>query len=65
MQPYQQCVIEERDELHARLEHLHTFVHSEAFPCVHPSECDRLLRQVTHMRDYLRVLEERIAAFQS
>lgn len=63
MQPYQERVVAEREELKERLSKLRTFMGSEQYDLLDASERDRLFRQAAHMAGYGRVLGERIAAF--
>lgn len=64
MEPFQQRVIEERDELRGRLDRLNAFMADETrFTNVDAAEQDRMRRQQDAMMTYLSVLEERISAF--
>lgn len=63
MQPYQQRVLAERDELEKRLEKINGFIASGSFYSVPDAEKDRLNRQSHHMFWYLQVLDERIDAW--
>ena len=65
LEPHQYRLLNERAELRDRLEKLDLFIHSDAFPCVPPPECDRLQRQASHMGEYLNVLNERVAAIEA
>jgi len=63
MEPYQERVVAEKDELRERLTKLNAFLRS---PCldVPKEEFARLLRQQYIMELYALVLQERIAAFE-
>ena len=65
MQPYQQQVIDERDELSGKLAKLTEFINSERFTEIVPDEleCERLFLQKSIMTAYLNVLNYRIDAF--
>jgi hypothetical protein len=63
MQAYQQRVIEEKQELDAKLEKLNQFIASPQFLVVEVDEQKRLQRQQTFMKAYSNVLSERIEAF--
>jgi hypothetical protein len=63
MQPYQQRVIEEREQLSVKYNALDTFVNGQVFLNLPGDEQDRLLRQRKIMGEYLEILDERIAAF--
>ena len=65
LQPYQQRVIAERDELADKLAKLTKFINSERFTEIVPDERERekLILQASIMKDYLNVLNYRIDAF--
>lgn len=63
MEPWQQRVHFEAAELEKRLDALCEFIATDAFDLVDKAEQDRLHRQFDAMRDYYKVLHERIAAF--
>lgn len=63
MKPHQDRVVEERQELAAKIERLQAFVNGPQFTVIGPDERERLLRQLVVMHSYERVLGERIAAF--
>lgn len=63
MQPHEQRVVTERDELQSKIEKLSKFLDSETYATLPQSEQERMLRQLRHMNDYREVLDERIAAF--
>lgn len=63
MQDYQKRVIEEKQELDARLDKLNHFVQSKHFLTIPEDEQERLQRQQGFMIDYSKVLGERIEAF--
>ena len=65
MQPYQERIIEERDQLKGRLNRLQEFIKSPSYHHdINGAERDRLLTQRYHMHSYLKVLQARIAAFE-
>jgi hypothetical protein len=63
LQPHQQRVIAERDELQERLDKLTLFINTQAFLDIQYAEQSRLIRQQGIMSALLDVLDERIAAF--
>ncbi len=64
MQPHQERVVVERAELSEKTEKLWQFISGNQIFFTLPSdEQSRLGRQHTHMKAYLAVLDERIAAF--
>jgi hypothetical protein len=64
MLPWQQRVLDERDELAEKLTALQKFCESpRLFEAVVEGEADRLARQAAAMSAYLAVLDERIAKF--
>jgi len=64
MQPHQERVIAERSELAEKTEKLWQFISSNKIFFTLPNDEQlRLGRQHTHMKAYLEVLDERIAAF--
>ena len=64
LQPHQQRVVAERDELKDRLVKLDDFIEkSPVFQNVDPCEQGRLRLQRSSMSSYLMVLEERIEHF--
>ena len=63
LQPHQQRVITERDELQARLTALTSFIDSELFDTLPKAEQGRLQRQKLIMIDYVAVLNERVASW--
>lgn len=63
MQPYQERVIAERDELEPKITRLSKFLDSETCRSLPEAEQARLLRQLGHMNGYHEVLDERINAF--
>ena len=62
-EPYQDRVVEEKQELDKKLIKLDTFNHSLQFTVLPVAERRLLLRQQTSMEDYGRILGERIEAF--
>jgi hypothetical protein len=67
MEPYQQRVVDERNELEKKTVALHKFIAdvpaSPIFAQLPGEEKSRLRRQYSAMAEYLEVLGERIAAF--
>jgi hypothetical protein len=63
MEAYQERVVEEREQLGAKIDKLGSFVSSDVFKTVDDAEQKRLRRQLTIMQQYLQVLNERIAEF--
>ena len=63
LQPHQQRVVQERDELGGRVDSLRTFIRSDTFNSVPSPEQSRLLRQFEVMHELLNILNERIVAF--
>lgn len=64
MQPHQERVVTESDELRDRLTKLTAFIsQSPVFKTLEASDQELLRRQRSHMGDYLDVLGERIARF--
>lgn len=63
LQPHQQRVITERDELQTKLDALTRFIDSTLFETLPKAEQGRLQRQKLIMIDYLAVLNERIEAW--
>jgi hypothetical protein len=63
MAPHQQRVVEEKNELDAKLEKLNAFGQGPIFPTLPAEEQARLVRQSKLMDQYSVVLGERIAAF--
>ena len=50
----------EKSDLSERLEKLTSFIHSDKFQSVSSNQRRLLKLQVSHMRDYLSVLDERL-----
>lgn len=64
MQPHQERVVTEEQELDSKIEKLHVFIEdSPAFDGLPKTEKDRLRRQKFAMQIYRDILHERIAAF--
>lgn len=61
--PYQQRVVEERDELEERLVKLDVFLASEQIRSLDFNSAALMHIQAAHMRGYLSILNERIRAF--
>lgn len=63
LQPHQERVVVETNEVKLKLTNLAKFINSDFFKTVDTDEQERLKRQIGFMRQYYDVLEERIAAF--
>lgn len=63
MKPHQERVIQEKQELDAKIQKLGTFVDTDAFHAVDGDEQTRLFLQLNTMHAYSAILGERIAAF--
>lgn len=63
LQPHQQRVVQEKQELDEKITKLSAFVVSQVFDTVDPDERERLRQQVNVMVDYSRILGARIKAF--
>lgn len=64
LQPHQERVLEEKRELDEKIRKLTVFIASARIAQVSLAESRRLYRQLQHMLDYSRVLEDRINAFE-
>lgn len=63
MQPYQQRVVEEQEELDIKRDRLRAFFGTDLYRELDPAEQSRLNRQLEAMTLYSNILAERIAAF--
>jgi hypothetical protein len=64
MQPHQQRVVDEKNELGEKLDKLKAFIETNPiFKTLHVAERGRLNRQFDAMAEYSRILSQRIAAF--
>ena len=63
LQPHQQRVVTENQELDDKLMKLEAFFRGTIYPTLSQGECDRLSRQAAAMQQYSDILGERIAAF--
>ena len=63
MAPHQQRVVDERADLHEKIERLGRFMDGDLFAGLPFEERGRLRRQFGWMCGYRAVLDERIAAF--
>jgi len=63
MKEYQKRVVEEKIDLDAKIEKIHAFLIS-APDTLSSEEYCRMSRQMTAMRKYSEILEERIEAFE-
>lgn len=65
MEPYQQRVVKERDELDTKLIALFTFTQSKQFQQLRETDQELLLEQLGVMRHYLRILDSRLMRFKA
>lgn len=63
MEPHQERVVTERNELSEKWGKLICFIETAAFDSLNGAEKDRLRRQAAIMADYIEVLSERIGSF--
>lgn len=63
LQPHQERVVAERDQLNTCIASLGNFINSDTFTQVDRAERNRLIRQEAIMKDLAQVLTERIEAF--
>lgn len=63
MQPHQERVVTERNDLAEKVQKLGIFLEGAMFPGLPEDEKARLREQYQHMLSYRNVLEKRIAAF--
>jgi uncharacterized protein YdcH (DUF465 family) len=63
MQPHQQRVFDEKNELDQKIEKLKTFTGGEVLPTLPEAEQDHLTRQLACMQEYSSILGERISGF--
>jgi hypothetical protein len=63
MQPFQQRVIEERDELVIKFEKLEKFLESDTSKAIDVDEQRRLIKQSSIMNQYIMILNDRIDNF--
>ncbi len=61
-EPWQQRLVDEKDELQGRFNRLCDFMHTSIYETLSEDEKDRLLRQRYGMNVYLEALVERINA---
>ena len=61
--PYQERVLEEREELAAKLLALHAYIITEGFFLLDEPNKELLTQQVSLMAQYLNVLDVRISLF--
>lgn len=64
MQPHQQRVVDEKTELDEKRNRLSLFRDTKLFQSLPLPEQNRMNRQMEVMKDYSRILGERIAAFE-
>lgn len=63
LEPHQQRVVKEKEELDIKIKSLIAFIPTAIFMKLDPAEQNRLKRQLTLMQDLSDVLRERIEAF--
>lgn len=63
MAPHQERVVAEKDELADKLTKLNAFIGGAVYDRLSADERNRLCRQAAVMKDYLDILNDRIAAF--
>lgn len=63
MQPHQQRVVDEKNELNEKLDKLKAFFENPIFKGLSADEQGRLARQFDVMAEYSSILSQRIAAF--
>lgn len=63
LQPHQQRVVEEKDELDTKLGKLRAFFDTQTFLSLPEDERRRLMRQSVVMTEYSTILGERITGF--
>lgn len=63
LQPFQQRVVTERDELKVKADALHSFFSGEQFSNLDSHNKCLLKEQLHYMEQYLSVLDERISLF--
>lgn len=63
MQPHQQRVVDEKDQLGERLEKLLEFIETDLYKNLPEKDKELLFFQSQIMEDYYEVLEERIERF--
>ncbi len=63
MQPHEERVIQEKQDLDAKIDKLTLWLEGDRFKALPEAEKDRQRRQWSHMMAYSNVLGERIAAF--
>jgi hypothetical protein len=64
MKDYQQRVVNERADLDQKIAALQDFISGERFVNVREAEQERLKKQFNAMREYSRILGERIVGFE-
>jgi hypothetical protein len=63
MQPHEERVVAERDQLQERLEKLQAFILTDKMSTLAADEQELLFRQCGHMQQYFNLLNRRIARF--
>lgn len=63
LQPFQQRVVTERDELKAKMDALNSFLVGDLFKNLDDDNKELLKEQLHYMEQYLSVLDERISLF--
>ena len=64
MQPHQERVLHEKEELDQKIQKLTAFVGGTIFASLDDAERSRLSIQLQHMNGYSEILGQRIAAFE-
>lgn len=63
MLPHQERIVEEKKELEDKIIKLSAFMITSSFKGLNADERERLYKQISYMRCYCSILEERIANF--
>ncbi len=63
MEPWQERVVVEREELEEKIQKLEAFIRSPGYASVLHDERYRLHQQMFYMGEYSRILADRIAVF--
>jgi hypothetical protein len=65
MKPHEQRVVDERKELHEKVEKLEAFIRDRSrLSVIEPADANLLIQQFLLMCEYRDVLDQRIARFQ-
>lgn len=63
MQPHQERVVAERDDLQGKIDRLRVFIGGDLFNTLNNGEQGRLQEQLAYMDSYVAVLQRRIDHF--